>query len=225
MGLLLNAYRYCEACGDPSRIAEMVPGTTVIPLVRDNDHGYIAIEPTRLVACFAGSDDLKDWISNLKFMRLREGNTIHEGFYDTWKAFKDECQKIVIQYLIDCQKEKKDTVICSRGHSRGAAVAAMFIRDVAKNLGIDCSNERSIVFGMPQIGNEQAQDEFNALPINFITVENGLDPICHVPLWDMGFREWGRRKIKIQVSPLRNLPIVRSWNHIRYREELEKKDM
>lgn len=190
----------------------------VIPLVEMNDHGYAAYEKDRLVICFAGSDDWLDWVSNFEFVTLDEGFTIHAGFYDSWLHFKDFITDLVKNYSIPYTDNNIIPSLVVRGHSRGAALATLCARHITKNIGLPCSG---IVYGSPKLGNVAYQQQFDALPIDFIRVRNGWDFICDLPPWDMGYRDVGKL-VSISQPPYHQWPPFSIIDHVHYDRDLAK---
>jgi triacylglycerol lipase len=190
----------------------------IIPMSVQNDHGYMAIEKDRLVICFAGSDDWLDWISNFEFLTLDEGMTIHAGFYDSWLNFKDFVTGGVKNYIIPYVEKRIVPKLVVRGHSRGAALATLCARHIAKNIGLPCSG---IVYGSPKLGNVAYQQEFNTLPIDLIRVRNGFDFVCDLPPWDMGYRDVGSL-VAIPQPAFHQYPPFSIIDHVHYDKDLAK---
>jgi predicted lipase len=209
MGEYKEIFRYCEACNPSVTSAALPSFLSALATIRDNDLGYYASEKNKLVFCFAGSNDIKDWVSNFKFLPLEEGRTIHDGFYDSWVKFKDEVTQIVLK--------NKLPILCV-GHSRGAALATLCARHIAKNLKIPC---KLVVYGSPNIGNRKYRDEFELLPIDATKVVNGYDIVTHIPPTELGFYGVGKT-INIKQNFWHHLMVLRISDHTNYSKALDK---
>jgi hypothetical protein len=222
MGILREEYRYCEACTDPVNSDFLkARAIKITPMVRDNDHGYWTEENDRLVFCWAGSDDFMDWVSNISFLALREGNTIHFGFYDSWKKFKDEVSVVAGDYAARWTARGLKPSLFFTGHSRGSPLTILAARHCAKNLGLAC---RGVVFGAPLIGTQAYKDEFEILPLDFTRVENGWDIVTQVPPEKFGFRKEGKI-VKIKQPWWHQHPLLTATDHVGYPKALERAGM
>lgn len=135
-----------------------------------------------IIFSFRGSDDVKDWISN-----LRQGGLwceMHQGFIDSFERFKSVFKEIL---LLDCGK--KVTIL---GHSRGAALATLAAHYVAKEMKLPCY---CFAFESPRVAKKPFRDEYNMLQINHVTVRNGWDIVTYLPLWVLGYRHVGRMQV------------------------------
>jgi predicted lipase len=217
MGYFREIFRYCESCNPSVTIggcsASLPTILTIGKMTRDNDFGYWAVEKDKLIFCFAGSNDLKDWISNFEFLPLDEGDTIHKGFYDSWSKFKDEVTVVVCSHT-------QLPILCT-GHSRGAALATLCARHIAKNLKTPC---KSVVFGSPNLGNKKYRDEFELLPIDATKVINGYDVVTYTPPTELGFCGVGK-SVYIKQPFWHHLMIFRIDDHVTYPKALDKSNL
>ena len=215
MGKLREIFRYCDSC-NPSITIEgcsaTLPNILLIKtMTHNNDFGYYTLEKDKIVFCFAGSNDIKDWISNFEFLPLEEGNTISNGFYDSWSKFKDEITNLLNS------KFNKPYILCV-GHSRGAALATLCARHIAKNMKIPC---KLVVFGSPNIGNRKYADEFELLPVDATKVINGYDIVTSMPPTEFGFYGVGKT-VNIKQLFWHHLMFFRINDHINYPKTLDK---
>ncbi len=150
--------------------------------IDNTDYAFIAEYPNRIIMTFRGTDNIKGWLSDFEIYPLQEAKTIHQGFYDGWIVFKEMIDKYIKSY--------DEKPIYTTGHSRGAALAVLCARHLAKNRGINGLS--CIVYGCPRIGNKTFRDEYNKLPIDTTRVENGYDLVTGAPPSKMGFRHVGK---------------------------------
>ena len=150
--------------------------------INNTDFAFIAEYTDSVIMTFRGTDNFNGWISDFAAYPLKEAKTIHQGFYDGWTSFKS----FIDNYLKSYNKQP----IYVTGHSRGAAIAVLCARHLAKNR--DVSGSSCIVFGCPRIGNRNFRDEFNKLPIDLTRVENGYDLVTGIPSSKLGFRHVGK---------------------------------
>jgi predicted lipase len=206
-----DIWKYCESCNDN------INGPGITKLKRDNDFGYAKEEGDLLTFCFAGSNDFKDWMENIQFFKLTEGNTIHKGFYDAWSSFKEEVGKIATDFLTRRAKGK----ILVVGHSRGGAMAILCARHLAKNLKYA---NTLVTFGAPMLGDETYHNEFETLPIEATCLQNGWDIVCSLPPEKFGFFRVGKQFYLKQLF-WHLLPWMRVSDHLEYKKILEKRDL
>lgn len=130
-----------------------------------------------IVFAFRGSDDIKDWVNN-----LRQGlfDKVHDGFLDSIQRY----YPFMVQLL-----EKKKLDIYFVGHSRGAALATLAAYHCAKVLKKPCS---CFAYCSPRIGRGDFRDEYNRLPIYHTTFRNGWDIVTYLPTYIQGFRHVGK---------------------------------
>lgn len=98
---------------------------TVIPCENGNLRAVVCANDDVVVVAFRGTQELKDWYSNLNVQLVGyEGSTeeyIHKGFYTAVQALYEN----VTDAIGDSMSGKKKTLIVT-GHSLGGAMAAVF---------------------------------------------------------------------------------------------------
>ena len=129
-----------------------------------------------LYLVFAGSNDLKDWIRNLKIMKLPENRDVHDGFYHSAKALRCHVKKYINMH------GNIQTIICI-GHSAGGAIAEEINRYNVKYLG---RSSCAVTFGSPKIGGEEYYNESLG---HGLTVDRYEYPIDLVPK-SPPFNDW-----------------------------------
>lgn len=191
-------------------------------IVRENFFAQAIYCKDKIVFCFQGSCNLKDWYYDLSIDKIREGNTIATGFYDGWIFFKSRITEIVQNYAASLLSSGCKPMFEIRGHSLGAALGTLCARHIAKNLDFPC---RAIVYGSPNIGNETYQKQFDILPIDHSRIRNGRDAICDLPPYDMNFRAVGK-EIKIPAQWWKCLmPWTVGTDHVEYEKDLMRTGM
>ena len=110
----------CKACA-------AYPGMEATTFTSKKDtNGYVGYYPTdnEIVIAFSGTNpfDIQEWIDDLDFIKTEypycTGCYVHEGFYKTFLAAKDEIINLTNSYMA---KYPTATVTCT-GHSLGAGM-------------------------------------------------------------------------------------------------------
>jgi len=150
-----------------------------IEVISDTTQVIMGVDGGRCVVAFRGSSDMKNWISNFKFIKTKpyanERVSVHSGLYEEYDEYKGRVMDFLAHHSCD--------EIFITGHSSGAAVA-MFL---AYDLMLDGRACTVFTFGKPRIGNAafgQSIDE--SLMIHYrITHANDIVP--HLPEEVLGF--------------------------------------
>ena len=140
-------------------------------IVIDTDSGLqcnFLIDDTlnTLYIVFRGSDELKDWKSNIMIsdIELQDNVRIHKGFYLFLQ--KNNIIKTILNIIETIQKDNNyNIIIC--GHSLGGALSQVLGYELLEfNYNI-----KIIIFGMLNIGNLKFQEKllkrYNIIMINF----------------------------------------------------------
>tara|TARA_B100001939_G_scaffold338676_1_gene344555 strand:+ start:217 stop:864 length:648 start_codon:yes stop_codon:yes gene_type:complete len=110
-----------------------------------------------LYIVFRGSDELKDWFSNILIsdIELKDNIKIHKGFY----LFLQKNNIIkTIKNIIETIQEKNKYKIIICGHSLGGALSQVLAYELLEyNYNIQL-----IIFGMLNIGNIEFQKKLNS---------------------------------------------------------------
>jgi predicted lipase len=93
-------------------------------------NGYVGYYPTdnEIVVAFSGTNpfDIQEWIDDLDFFKTTypycSGCNVHEGFYKTFLAAKDNIFNLTNSYLA---QHPTASVTCT-GHSLGAGISHLF---------------------------------------------------------------------------------------------------
>jgi len=190
-----------------------MPEYSIQTFTAGSDFAFASVEDDRLVIAFCGSDDLQDWINNLRALKMKvEDGRIHKGFYLSWAPFKGWVNGLVEAF--------NPSEIYITGHSRGAALATLCSRHIAKNLKIQCC---CVAFASPRIGNKEYRNEYNLLPVNHTVVVNGWDIVTSLPSRRYGNRHVGKKYQLKQPLWHRWLRRIRDHYHESYSRTIQRK--
>ena len=126
------------------------------------------------VVCFRGSQQIRDWYTNLKFNKvpikdpLDEDSYVgkmHEGFHEAYKSVESDINEQL--------KDIKHLPIYITGHSLGGALAVIATWYQNKQELAAC-----YTFGAPRVGDSELKGRFRT-PIYRIV--NGADPVPTIP--------------------------------------------
>lgn len=148
--------------------------------VRDNDNCrvYYNLDNMNCIIAFDGSNDLKDWVSNL---RASKTGGVHIGLQLSFDKFVHDLVNLLQNW---------QTGVIFTGHSRGGALATIAARHFAKhNLLKSCS---CVTFGASKVGDQDFRNEYNLLPIDHTGYRNGWDIFTYSPPGVTGYRHVGK---------------------------------
>lgn len=134
----------------------------------------------KLLIVPAGSNDIKDWFSNLKFLRLPQNEDVHTGFYESAKKMRP-----YIEYFVKMFSGGFDEIVII-GHSRGKCLAVEIARYLEKYLGLE---SKVIGFGGPAEGGKAHYEECKDLGLKVDLYEYPRDIITKLP---PGFVKYGK---------------------------------
>lgn len=143
--------------------------TEVIRYRKDNTIAYICVHaPSRqIVVSFRGSDDWKDWSTNLKFLKIKSpfNRDVHSGFQAAYNSIREGLE----QYL----SQLAGWDLFMTGHSLGAALASICaVQSGAKF-------KQVVTFGCPRVFGSNS--EVNLSNYNVIRYVNKADLVCRIP--------------------------------------------
>ena len=147
---------------------------------------YVAVDEERgdIVFSVRGSNNIRNWISNLNFRLvgsdLASGAELHDGFANAWEEMADG----VMNAVNEAKASHPDYRIVATGHSLGGAVATIggsYLRKEGHSVDI-------FSYGAPRVGNGAVSD--------FITNQEGPewrvthtnDPVPRLPPIIFGYR-------------------------------------
>ncbi len=161
-------------------------------LLSKDQNGYVAAlrnnatSQVGIYVSFEGSETLKDWIENLKFIKTDrgvgcDGCKVHSGFHDCWLALSSKIDAEITRL----RAAYPGAPLHVTGHSKGAAVAVLAAFELQSKYGhtVDALH----TYGCPRVGNKAFGLAALASVGAHWRVTHGEDPVPHLPLHDMGF--------------------------------------
>merc|ERR1719272_335132 len=142
-----------------------------------------------IIVAFRGTQDLRNWITNLNFPKSKEyakchGCRVHEGFYDAWRSVSTPLLNRVAQLYL----AKPNSKIHITGHSLGAALAVLCAAEIgAENRSLGLNVTGVYTYGEPRVGNKAFQEFYNSGAHVSWRLTHWKDPVPHLPLEGMGF--------------------------------------
>ena len=152
-----------------------------VAALRNNATGQVGI-----YVSFEGSETIKDWIENLKFIKTDrdvgcDGCKVHSGFHDCWLALSTKVDAEVSRLRI----AHPHAPLRVTGHSKGAAVAVLAAFELQNKYGHTVDD--LFTYGCPRIGNKAFGLAALLAVGTHWRVTHGYDPVPHLPIKDMGF--------------------------------------
>lgn len=150
----------------------------------DGTQAFLCANAGEVCFVFRGSDDLADWVRNLKFTRrtvLRDSagqslGRVHRGFLQA----ADAIAKPLVSRIRDWMAKHPNRRLHGVGHSLGAACAAMVALRSLRDL-----RPRLTLFGSPRIGNRRFAREFNfTLGDRTLAIRHRNDIVTLSPFWN-----------------------------------------
>lgn len=152
---------------------------------------FVCANDVEVCYVFRGSDELVDWVKNLKFTRrvaLKDATgsrfgRVHRGFLEAAEPVAGD----VAQRVRELIAEHPTRTVHGVGHSLGAACAAL-----VAITHLRARRPRLTLFGCPRIGNKRFAREFNfVLGDRTIAVRNNNDIVTLSPFWNRTIgRQW-----------------------------------
>lgn len=144
-----------------------------------------------LVLSFRGSENLQNWVENLKIAKTDRnmscaGCKVHSGFYDCWRSLSAP----MVEELRALRASHPLAEVYVTGHSLGAAIAMLAAYELQYEERIPVAGVYT--FGQPRVGNEAFRTFYNAgAPQRTWRLTHWHDPVPHLPLRSMGFAHLG----------------------------------
>lgn len=193
-------------------------GFEVVGVLSDpgtDTQGFVAVrragdEMDMAVVSFRGTENVKDWLTNLQYSLTsadfpqaagRESTgKVHQGFLDAFRSVRDQMDR-----YLPCAH---GFPIFITGHSLGGALATLGAAHLSVRGLAAC-----YTFGAPRVGNKGFS---GSLQTTVYRVVNPVDPVPHIPTPLRGFRHAGVRKKLGRTSPYDTLreirhSLVRLW--------------
>lgn len=141
------------------------------------DQALVVRDARRTLVAFRGSDDIWDWLTNLRAWTAQTSfGGVHRGYYDVAASFAEELKDLV------CADPQRRPVFLT-GHSMGGALAVLSAALLATD---NVPWGGLYTFGQPQVGNRgftlSFRQRFGAPFLRFV---NGADAIA---AWTYGAR-------------------------------------
>lgn len=176
------------------------------------------------VLCYRGTDDLMDWVGNIRMtlsrpkshvdasyqrpFRVNADPLLHRGFYNNLKRLQEPVEAALTRI------DDPDTQWIVTGHSLGGAMANIAL------LRHSFFNQPDIVtFGAPRWGNRDACWLANQNSHRMLRFRNGLDI---VPLLPAPFGRWKHACPEIQLKGSYENSLIRAHNIYDYRTGLNR---
>lgn len=147
--------------------------TAIGVAVSDSMVGYVATIDDFAVVAFRGTDDIPDWIQNLKidYVQTPHGG-VHRGFYESFQRLKHQVRERL--------KQSNSTKVWITGHSLGGALAVICAEDLVVNSDVEVCG--LVTFGQPMVGKRDfAKHMEQSLPSRFAHYVNDSDAVPRIP--------------------------------------------
>lgn len=142
-------------------------------LVKQNDECKVFILPDRMVIVFRESNDLDDWISNLRY----SGKDYHKDLKKCADKFNNSLHNIISTHNPD--------LISLTGYSRGGGLAFLMTEFIIKKFS--CIPLECVTFGQLKVLTEQKmfklRKRFKTFNFNYRRVYIPRDIVIHTPYY------------------------------------------
>jgi len=174
------------SCGYHCDSVDGILDVTVFTAAR-HLQAYVAYDALQkvIVLAFAGTDDPRDWITNLDFgksypIKQFPHVAVHEGFWDAWQDLKLEA----IAVIAGLKTRHGTNRVLAVGHSLGGALASLAALDLTLSSDLHAS---VMSYGAPRSGN----GEYHKLVHERISynwrITHHHDLVVHLPPQRLGF--------------------------------------
>lgn len=173
----------------PPAGAPPLPLAPAFPL--DQRFGWMALDGTRLVVAFRGTQTPADWLRDFDFvpapyMPIPGRGTVHQGFQLLYYAVRDN----ILAYV--AEKAQDVTEVLVVGHSLGAALAVLALPDLVAHLP-DGVAPILYNFAAPRAGHRDFENYFDSHINVAWRVVNVWDVVPHVPPLLAGYVHVGQQ--------------------------------
>lgn len=158
--------------------------------------GYVGTDSHRktIYISFRGTVNLGNWITNADFAQseqkiLGRDVKIHDGFYNSYDAFKQNIQNAVAPVI----RANSDFSIITIGHSYGCSIATLTAVDLlVSSLAVDPAKISLVSFGCPRLGDHNFSLLVNEMGFNRIDrVVHSRDIVPRVPFIPLNYHHFG----------------------------------
>jgi hypothetical protein len=137
------------------------------------------------VLVFEGSQDEKDLLIDLKFVKLvpyKQHPTakVHSGFWNAYTSIREEIHTLI--------SSKDITSLFVTGHSLGGALATLASLDIIEERLL--ANISMVSIGAPRVGNPEYASIYSSLmgSNSYFRLTHALDPIVHLPYLSLDYK-------------------------------------
>ncbi|KAH8091260.1 phospholipase [Aureococcus anophagefferens] len=150
--------------------------------------GYDEQEKTLFVA-FRGSENVPNWINNLKFVKIHPWESLPDvgvdsGFFDWYLALRPG----LLGNLTSAAARFKSSRVRLTGHSAGSAPAVFLAFELARGLfgnNVSLAVADVTTFGSPRLGDGHFVESYADAGLSETRVTHYRDCVPHLPLDDM----------------------------------------
>ena len=178
----------CDACKKQPEVTNVTVFSSGLNKDANGFVAYDSVTPAIIIA-FAGTDPLsiEDWIDDIDTIKVKYpapdcNCSVHQGFYDTYKAVSGDVWAAVDKYQIAFGK---NISIQITGHSLGAALAVHAALD--GYLNYDVEPQFVYDYGQPRVGDYNFEIYYHDRIYQHYRVTHHKDPVPHLPGEDFGF--------------------------------------
>jgi pimeloyl-ACP methyl ester carboxylesterase len=136
--------------------------------------GYVLSTEGVSVIAFRGTDDVPDWVANLKTLAVSTPNgRVHRGFDNAYQSVSGQIHRLL-------KGKRLDDKVWVTGHSLGGALAVLCAYDLES--GQNRSIQGLITFGQPMVGRNDFADHINSiLDGKYAHLVNESDVVPRIP--------------------------------------------
>jgi len=160
---------------------------------KTHTYGFAGFNSREIVVSFRGSQDLINWIYNLRFPKTAPYDDIpnarvHKGFYQCYESVQTELRPAIAALV----QAHPDLPIVVTGHSLGGAIAVICAVDLDLHVVQGKIPISVWTYGAPRVGNAEFSDFYDThTDVSWRTV-NQNDIVPHLPFTSMGFEHTTR---------------------------------
>ncbi len=159
--------------------------------LKNDTQGFVAANNESILIAFRGTENLKDWKTNLKIKSVKvDMGEVHRGFHSAAQQAWSDTIKLALEEFRTNQQP-----IWITGHSLGGALALMTAAMLQFEQSSDLNPHAVYTFGQPRIGNREFAGKCNQAFGNraYRFVHNN-DIVPHVPPIGFLFNYWHTEK-------------------------------
>jgi triacylglycerol lipase len=147
----------------------------------DGTQSYVAANKDIILAVFAGTNEMKDWGSNLG-MRPMAGpvGNVHRGFNDALERVWDDMRRAILSCKqFQVRERRRPQTLWIAGHSLGGALATLAVAKL--RMEEDRAVNGLYTFGSPRVGDRTFARNFNLEFNAAYRIVNNNDVVTRVP--------------------------------------------